>query len=225
MRRSRGTHRAFHRCPLMNSNLIAESKLCDVLALCSSEVRECLEAAREGAELSFEQGLLLATAEGATLEALVAVADAMRRSAIGETITYVVNRNINFTNVCFVGCSFCGFGKGPNASDAYSLSADDVVAKHLGPSGVRSQQRGEHPDERRLPRAVRSQQPKDRGLLDVQVDPSKRRGRPKALDHTLDVDSRVRHHSQSPFASVAVRWPRRASSAPTTAVTVTLRGP
>jgi FO synthase len=53
----------------------------------------------------------------------------MRRSAVGETITYVVNRNINFTNVCFVGCSFCGFGKGPNAADAYSLSADDVVAK------------------------------------------------------------------------------------------------
>src|ERR1700731_4175089 len=129
MRRSRGTHRAFHRCPLMTSNPIAESKLRDVLALRSSEVRECLEAAREGAELSFEQGLLLATAEGATLEALVAVADAMRRSAIGETITYVVHRKINFTNVCFVGCSFCGFGKGPNAADAYSLSAEDVVAK------------------------------------------------------------------------------------------------
>lgn len=113
----------------MNSNPIAESKPCDVLASCSSEVRECLEAARDGVELSFEQGLLLATAGGATLEALVAVADAMRRSTIGETITYVVNRNINFTNVCFVGCSFCGFGKGPNAADAYSLSAEDVVAK------------------------------------------------------------------------------------------------
>src|SRR6202051_333926 len=113
----------------MNSTPIAESKLQVMLALCSSEVRECLEAAHDGVELSCEQALLLATAEGATLEALVAVADAMRRSAVGETITYVVNRNINFTNVCFVGCSFCGFGKGPNAADAYSLSADDVVAK------------------------------------------------------------------------------------------------
>ena len=115
--------------PSMNSNPIAESKLQDMLALCSSEVRECLEAASEGVELSFEQGLLLATEEGHALEALVAVADATRRSTVGETITYVVNRNINFTNVCFVGCSFCGFGKGPNAADAYSLSADDVVAK------------------------------------------------------------------------------------------------
>jgi FO synthase len=113
----------------MNSNPIGGSKLQDALALCSSEVRACLEAACDGAELNFEQGLLLATEEGLTLEALVAVADAMRRSTVGETITYVVNRNINFTNVCFVGCSFCGFGKGPNAADAYSLSADDVVAK------------------------------------------------------------------------------------------------
>src|ERR1700732_4592140 len=113
----------------MNSNPNTESKRCGVLASCSSEVRECLEAARDGAELTLEQGLLLATAGGATLEALVAVADGMRRSAVGETITYVVNRNINFTNVCFVGCSFCGFGKGPNAPDAYSLSADGVVAK------------------------------------------------------------------------------------------------
>src|SRR6202790_1814476 len=113
----------------MNSNPNTESKLGGVLASCPSEVRECLEAARDGAELTLEQGLLLATAGGATLEALVAVADGMRRSAVGETITYVVNRNINFTNVCFVGCSFCGFGKGPNAADAYSLSAEDVVAK------------------------------------------------------------------------------------------------
>jgi len=97
--------------------------------LCSSDVRECLEASRSGTELSFEQALLLATSGGPTLEALVAVADALRRSMAGDTITYVVNRNINFTNVCFVGCSFCGFGKGPNAADAYSLSAEDVVAK------------------------------------------------------------------------------------------------
>lgn len=113
----------------MNLNPIAELKVREALASCSIDVRESLEAARDGAELSFEQGLLLATAGGATLEALVAVANALRRSTVGETITYVVNRNINFTNVCFVGCSFCGFGKGPNAVDAYSLSAEDVVAK------------------------------------------------------------------------------------------------
>ena len=94
---------------------------------CHAEVREILHAAAGGAELTFEQALLLATAEGPSLEALVAVADRLRRETVGDTITYIVNRNINFTNVCFVGCSFCGFGRGPGAADAYSLSFDEVV--------------------------------------------------------------------------------------------------
>jgi 7,8-didemethyl-8-hydroxy-5-deazariboflavin synthase CofH subunit len=102
-----------------------------VMADCPVDVRECLEAARAGAELTFEQGLRLATAEGPALAALIAVADALRRDTVGETVTYVVNRNINFTNVCFVGCSFCGFGKGPGAPDAYSLAPEDVVRKAL----------------------------------------------------------------------------------------------
>jgi FO synthase len=82
-----------------------------------------------GRELNFEEGLKLATAEGAALDALVAVADQLRGEAVGETVTYVVNRNINFTNVCFVGCSFCGFGRGPNAPEAYSLSFEEVVGR------------------------------------------------------------------------------------------------
>jgi FO synthase len=48
---------------------------------------------------------------------------------VGDAITYVVNRNINFTNVCFVGCSFCGFGRGSGAADAYSLSFEEVVRR------------------------------------------------------------------------------------------------
>jgi FO synthase len=106
-----------------------ETKLQNSLSQCSAEVRECLEASRASHEPSFEQGLLLASANGHDLEALVSFADTLRREAIGDAITYVVNRNINFTNVCFVGCSFCGFGKGPAAPDAYSLSPDDVVRK------------------------------------------------------------------------------------------------
>ena len=106
-----------------------ETKLQNSPSLCSAEIRECLEASRSGIELTFEQGLLLATSKGADLAALVSFADGLRREAVGDAITYVVNRNINFTNVCFVGCSFCGFGKGPGAADAYSLSPDDVVRK------------------------------------------------------------------------------------------------
>jgi len=96
---------------------------------CAPEVREILHAAAFGDELTFEQGLILAAAEGSPLEALVAVANHLRRETVGGAITYVVNRNINFTNVCFVGCSFCGFGRGPGAADAYSLSFDEVVRR------------------------------------------------------------------------------------------------
>lgn len=96
---------------------------------CSPALLECLEASRTGVELTFDQGLLLANAQGDDLQALVTFADTLRRETVGDAITYVVNRNINFTNICFVGCSFCGFGKGPGAPDAYSLSPDDVVRK------------------------------------------------------------------------------------------------
>jgi 7,8-didemethyl-8-hydroxy-5-deazariboflavin synthase CofH subunit len=96
---------------------------------CPAEVRECLETAAGGGELSFEQAMKLATAKGAALEALVAVADRLRRESVGDAITYVVNRNINITNVCFVGCSFCGFGRGPGAADAYSLSFEEVLRR------------------------------------------------------------------------------------------------
>jgi len=96
---------------------------------CPAEVREILHAVTSGAELTFEQGLLLATAKDPALEALVAVANQLRRESVGDAITYVVNRNINFTNVCFVGCSFCGFARGPGAADAYSLSFEEVVRR------------------------------------------------------------------------------------------------
>jgi FO synthase len=99
------------------------------LEACPAEVRDCLQEAMGGAEPTFEQGLQLATAEGAALEALLAVADQSRRETVGDAITYIVNRNINFTNVCFVGCSFCGFGRGPGAADAYSLSFEQVVRR------------------------------------------------------------------------------------------------
>jgi 7,8-didemethyl-8-hydroxy-5-deazariboflavin synthase CofH subunit len=99
------------------------------LSACAPEVREALEAALNGNELGFEPALRLAHAEGTDLQALIAVADRLRRETVGDTITYVVNRNINFTNVCFVGCSFCGFARGPQAADAYSLSTAEVVRR------------------------------------------------------------------------------------------------
>src|SRR5881398_3934153 len=109
--------------PAINASTIPAAEACQ------AEIREILHAAACGEELAFEQGLVLASAEGSAQQALVAFADQLRRETVGDAITYVVNRNINFTNVCFVGCSFCGFGRGPGAADAYSLSLDEVVRR------------------------------------------------------------------------------------------------
>src|SRR5258706_15379135 len=90
-----------------------ETKLQPSLSSCSPALLECLEASRSGHELTFEQGLLLANTEAADLQALLSFADTSPRQTVGDAITYVANRNINFTNVCFLACSSCGFCKGP----------------------------------------------------------------------------------------------------------------
>jgi 7,8-didemethyl-8-hydroxy-5-deazariboflavin synthase CofH subunit len=101
------------------------------LAAASPNVAALLENALAGKDLDFEQGLTLATVEGNDLLALVKVADELRRRVVGDKITYVVNRNLNFTNVCIVGCAFCGFSRGPDAPDAYFHSTDTLLAKSL----------------------------------------------------------------------------------------------
>ena len=82
-----------------------------------------------GGELGFHEGLHLAQSDGADLVALVKAADELRRRAVGDDVTYVVNRNINFTNVCIVGCAFCGFARSPGALDAYSLTLEQIAQK------------------------------------------------------------------------------------------------
>jgi len=71
----------------------------------------------------------LLTASGKDLRALVAVADAIRREDVGDVVTYVVNRNVNFTNVCFVNCQFCAFKRQRWESDAYTHGVDAVLEK------------------------------------------------------------------------------------------------
>ena len=64
-----------------------------------------------------------------TIFALIAVADAIRMTDVGDDVTYVVNRNINFTNVCFVGCRFCAFKRQRWEADAYNVGVDEVLAR------------------------------------------------------------------------------------------------
>ncbi len=78
-------------------------------------------------QLTDEQAHALITAEGEHLDAVCALADDLRRSTVGDEVTYVVNRNINFTNICYVGCRFCAFAQRRTDADAFSLSLEQVA--------------------------------------------------------------------------------------------------
>ncbi|HEU0101332.1 MAG TPA: bifunctional FO biosynthesis protein CofGH [Mycobacteriales bacterium] len=92
------------------------------------DVAAALRVARDDpAGLTDPQYLALLTADGADLEAVCALADDVRRAAVGDDVTYVVNRNINFTNVCYTGCRFCAFAQRRTDADAYTLSLDEVA--------------------------------------------------------------------------------------------------
>ena len=99
------------------------------LSTAACESLECVLETRDGGALSREQCLLLARADGDDLLGLLLAADQLRRELVGDVVTYVVNRNINFTNICFVGCKFCAFSRGPREADAYFLSPQGVAAK------------------------------------------------------------------------------------------------
>nr|WP_279671534.1 bifunctional FO biosynthesis protein CofGH [Flexivirga meconopsidis] len=71
--------------------------------------------------------LALAHANGDGLEALVSLADSLRKEAVGDDVTYVVNRNINFTNICYTGCRFCAFAQRKGDADAFTLSMTEVA--------------------------------------------------------------------------------------------------
>jgi FO synthase len=92
-----------------------------------AEVLAALRAAEhDPAGLSDAQALALLDADGPELGALAALADGLRREAAGDDVTYVVTRNINFTNVCYTGCRFCAFAQRRNDADAYTLSLEQV---------------------------------------------------------------------------------------------------
>src|SRR6202795_1811067 len=100
----------------------------------SISIRTALERVvetQDGACLRDEERYALANCEGGDLLALVVAADTGRRHLGGNIISYVVNRNINFTNICFVGCKFCAFSRGPRESDTYFLNPDEVAKKAI----------------------------------------------------------------------------------------------
>ena len=92
-------------------------------------LRAALEAALEERDLDAQQALAVAEARGRDLLAAASVADRLRQRTVGDDVTYVVNRNINFTNICTIGCTFCCFGKSPHAAESYWHSLESVADK------------------------------------------------------------------------------------------------
>jgi len=107
----------------------------------AEDIRSILAQALEGQELTVAEGLRLTQCQGRELHALTLVADELRRRQVGDTVTYVVNRNINFTNVCIKHCTFCAFSRDHREEEGYLLPLEEVVrraeeARELGATEV-----------------------------------------------------------------------------------------
>jgi FO synthase len=108
------------------------------------------QAEKDPASLTDGQALALLGADGPALEALTKLADDIRKDVTGDDVTYVVNRNINFTNVCYTGCRFCAFAQRRTDADAYTLSLQQIGdrAEEAWAAGATEvcMQGGIHPD-------------------------------------------------------------------------------
>ncbi|WP_229868958.1 bifunctional FO biosynthesis protein CofGH [Streptomyces chryseus] len=93
-----------------------------------TDVRQALnQAADDPTRLTDDEALALLHADGPALDALTRIADELRRDVVGDDVTYIVTRNINFTNVCYTGCRFCAFAQRRTDADAYTLSLSQVA--------------------------------------------------------------------------------------------------
>jgi FO synthase len=108
------------------------------------------QAERDPAALTDDQAIALLAADGDDLDALAGIADGLRRAVKGDDVTFVVTRNINFTNVCYTGCRFCAFAQRRTDADAYTLSLDQIGerAEEAWAAGATEvcMQGGIHPD-------------------------------------------------------------------------------
>jgi 7,8-didemethyl-8-hydroxy-5-deazariboflavin synthase CofH subunit len=96
-----------------------------------ADVRRVLERALDGRDLAVDEAVILCRARGPALHALVAVADHLRRAQVGDAVGYVVNRNVNFTNVCVKACRFCAFSRTRRSEDGYFLPVEEIVRRAL----------------------------------------------------------------------------------------------
>jgi FO synthase len=99
----------------------------------SRKTAAIIDAARAGHALNETDIVRLFSVEGRDLDEVIAAADQLRQESVGDTVTYVINRNINYTNICLYHCGFCAFSKGRGAADlrgpAYNLELDEVARR------------------------------------------------------------------------------------------------
>jgi FO synthase len=102
----------------------------DERAIRRDRVPAAIAQARNGEALDAEQlTALFAETRPEAIEDMRQAADELRRELAGDTVTFVVNRNVNVSNVCVVGCAFCGFGQGRRSPDAYELAREEFVGR------------------------------------------------------------------------------------------------
>jgi 7,8-didemethyl-8-hydroxy-5-deazariboflavin synthase CofH subunit len=124
----------------MNSAQL-ESSLERLLRTISPQTAEILDHALSGKDITVEQATRLFDADGSDLLAMIAAADDLRSRTVGDVVTYVINRNINFTNVCVKACGFCAFSRGHLAEEGYYLPVEEIIrraqeARELGATEV-----------------------------------------------------------------------------------------
>ena len=95
----------------------------------SPSVRRILGGCLDGTELSVDDALTVTGAQGRDAHAVALVADELRRRQVGDVVTYVVNRNINFTNVCIKHCTFCAFSRDHREEEGYFLPIEEIVRR------------------------------------------------------------------------------------------------
>ena len=93
------------------------------------ETAAVLDRALSGEDITSEEAVVLFGAEGQEYNAMVMTADELRRRTVGDIVTYVVNRNINFTNVCIKGCGFCAFSRDFRQEEGYLLPVEEIIRR------------------------------------------------------------------------------------------------
>ena len=111
------------------ADVVAAHSVDGLLGQVNTEVARALDRALEGKDISVDEALVLFDTAGLEFSALQMVADELRRRTVGDVVTYVVNRNINFTNVCVKRCGFCAFSRDFRQEEGYFLPLNEIIRR------------------------------------------------------------------------------------------------